>query len=70
MAVVLIVLIEFMGSSEDPQLSGGSGSGDSAIFGVLTVSDRASQGVYEDTSGPAILSFFREAVKTRYSPIR
>jgi hypothetical protein len=45
-------------------LSGGAagGVGDAAKFGVLTVSDRASAGVYEDLSGPAILRFFAEAV--------
>ncbi len=47
-------------------LSGGSADsvGDSAIFGVVTVSDRASTGVYEDVSGPAILRFFAEAVQS------
>lgn len=38
--------------------------GDLAIFGVLTVSDRASKGIYEDESGPAILQFFHEAIKS------
>ena len=36
--------------------------GDDACFGVLTVSDRASQGIYEDLSGPEILKFFGDAV--------
>ena len=52
----------------DPSmLSGGSDSsiGDSVRFGVITVSDRASTGVYEDLSGPAILQFFREAIESR-----
>ncbi len=40
--------------------------GDEATFGIVTVSDRASAGVYEDLSGPAILNFFKEAVKSRY----
>ena len=31
---------------------------------VLTVSDRASTGVYEDLSGPAILKFFSDAVES------
>lgn len=50
-----------------PPLSGGAGQGDTALarFGVLTVSDRASAGTYEDLSGPAILQFFSEAVSTR-----
>ncbi|MAJ02254.1 MAG: molybdopterin adenylyltransferase [Euryarchaeota archaeon] len=36
--------------------------GDLVRLGILTVSDRASQGVYEDEGGPAILSFFEEAI--------
>lgn len=47
--------------------NGGSADsiGDFAKFGVLTVSDRASAGVYDDESGPAILRFFQEAIKSR-----
>ena len=52
-------------AAENLHLSGGSGSEDEAIFGIVTVSDRASEGVYEDLSGPAILGFFHEAVKSR-----
>ena len=50
-------------------LSGGSADslGDPARFGVLTVSDRASAGVYEDLSGPAILRFFSEAVASPWT---
>ena len=51
-----------------PPLSGGGGSdsvGDPCVLGVLTVSDRASQGLYEDLGGPAILRFFEEAIKSR-----
>ena len=49
-----------------PALHGGTKDsvGDSAIFGVLTVSDRASKGIYEDESGPAIVEFFHEAIKS------
>ncbi|KAK9827439.1 hypothetical protein WJX74_002487 [Apatococcus lobatus] len=43
--------------------------GDEATFGVVTVSDRASAGVYEDLSGPAILNFFREAVKSSWRAV-
>lgn len=52
-----------------PPLSGGSSSsiGDAATFGVVTVSDRASSGVYEDQSGPAILQFFKEAVASPWT---
>lgn len=48
--------------------SGGSEEnsvGDLARFGVVTISDRASTGVYEDLSGPAILQFLSEAIKSR-----
>lgn len=49
-------------------LEGGSAEsvGDPAKFGVVTVSDRASQGVYDDQSGPAIVQFFQEAIKSRW----
>lgn len=49
-------------------LSGGSSDdslGDPAKFGVVTISDRASSGTYEDLSGPAILQFFAEAIKSK-----
>lgn len=48
----------------DLVLHGGEG-GELARFGVVTVSDRASASVYEDLSGPAIIQFFHEAIKTR-----
>lgn len=53
------------GSREELKLAGGS-TGNSAVFGILTVSDRASAGVYDDASGPAILAFFHEAIKSKY----
>ena len=45
-------------------LEGGSAEsvGDFAKFGIVTVSDRASTGIYDDLSGPAILQFFHEAI--------
>lgn len=49
-------------------LEGGSDEGsvgDFCRFGIVTVSDRASAGIYEDESGPAILRFFHEAIKSR-----
>lgn len=47
-------------------LSGGSiPDSEVARFGIVTVSDRASAGVYEDASGPAILGFFHDAISTR-----
>ena len=36
--------------------------GDPATLGILTVSDRAHKGEYEDEGGPAILQFFKEAI--------
>jgi hypothetical protein len=51
------------------QLLGGDplSIGDPAVFGVITVSDRASSGVYEDLSGPAILQFFHEAIESPWT---
>ena len=53
-------------ASSPHQLSGGSAAsiGDRAKFGVVTVSDRASAGIYDDLSGPAILEFFSEAIQS------
>ena len=34
--------------------------GEFARIGIVTVSDRASAGAYEDEGGPAILGFLRE----------
>lgn len=52
-------------------LSGGSADslGDPAKFGIVTVSDRASSGVYADDSGPAILQFFHEAIKSPWQAV-
>ena len=41
--------------------------GDPAKFGILTVSDRAHSGEYEDEGGPAILGFFEEAIASEWS---
>ncbi|MBM4345344.1 MAG: molybdopterin adenylyltransferase [Deltaproteobacteria bacterium] len=38
-------------------------------IGIVTVSDRASQGVYEDRGGPAILAYFRETLTTPFEPV-
>ncbi|MDA9722709.1 molybdopterin adenylyltransferase [Euryarchaeota archaeon] len=47
----------------ETNFSGQQGNcGDKAIIGILTVSDRASKGEYEDQGGPAILEFFKQAV--------
>ena len=44
-------------------LDGNDGNcGDLVDIGVLTVSDRASRGEYEDEGGPAILEYLKEAI--------
>jgi len=40
-----------------------------AKFGVLTISDRASAGIYEDASGPEIVDFFHEAIKSPWNAV-
>tara|TARA_B110001450_G_scaffold3407_2_gene3569 strand:- start:515 stop:1099 length:585 start_codon:yes stop_codon:yes gene_type:complete len=39
-----------------------SNSGEHAVLGIVTVSDRASSGTYQDEGGPAVLAFFEEAL--------
>ena len=41
--------------------------GDSVVLGILTVSDRASAGTYEDVSGPAIIDFFDQALDSKWT---
>ena len=41
--------------------------GEPAVFGILTVSDRAHSGNYEDESGPAILGFFEDAIASKWN---
>ena len=55
-----------MSMSQDRLSLAGGSFGDPAVFGIVTVSDRASAGVYDDASGPAILGFFHEAIKSKY----
>ncbi len=40
-----------------------------ARIGILTVSDRASRGEYEDRGGPAIREYFTEVLKTVWEPV-
>lgn len=40
-----------------------------ARIGLVTVSDRASQGVYEDRGGPAMLECLQAFVKTPFEPV-
>jgi len=37
-------------------------------IGILTVSDRASKGIYEDKGGPAIIEFLLEALSCAWQP--
>ncbi|MBT6973197.1 MAG: molybdopterin adenylyltransferase [Euryarchaeota archaeon] len=51
--------------------SGGSTAslGEPAIFGILTISDRASSGEYVDEGGPAICGFFEEAIRSPWKVV-
>jgi molybdopterin adenylyltransferase len=42
---------------------------ESANIGILTVSDRASSGVYEDRGGPAIQDYLGRVLQTPWSPV-
>jgi hypothetical protein len=65
--VLLVRCATNMASGAMPHQMGGSADsvGDAATFGVVTVSDRASGGVYQDLSGPAILQFLADAVHSQ-----
>jgi len=41
-----------------------------ARIGIVTVSDRASRGEYEDLGGPAIRDWLQSALKTKWQPIQ
>lgn len=40
-----------------------------AKIGILTISDRASQGIYEDLSGPAIKSYLAEVLTNEWQDV-
>ena len=40
-----------------------------ARIGIVTVSDRASRGEYEDRGGPAIHDYFREILTSQWEPV-
>jgi molybdopterin adenylyltransferase len=46
------------------------GSRRAAIIGVMTVSDRASRGFYEDKSGPAIVAYLTKILKSPFHIVR
>ena len=41
-----------------------------ARIGVVTISDRASQGVYQDLGGPAIVATFASYLRSPWEPVR
>lgn len=41
-----------------------------ARIGIVTVSDRASRGVYEDLGGPAIAEWLQRALRSEWQPVR
>lgn len=43
--------------------------GDPVRLGIITVSDRASRGEYMDEGGPAILTFFQDAIQSPWTAI-
>ncbi len=47
----------------------GENVGEDIFIGVLTISDRASQGIYQDLSGPAILQALTEIISSPWKPI-
>ena len=38
-------------------------------IGIITVSDRASKGIYEDLSGPAIVDTLNDYLITKWEPV-
>ena len=38
-------------------------------IGIVTVSDRASRGAYEDLSGPAIVACLKEILSCEWEPV-
>lgn len=41
-----------------------------AKIGILTISDRASRGVYEDLGGPAIIDYLSQTLNSPWEPVR
>ena len=38
-------------------------------IGVVTVSDRAARGEYEDQGGPAVISYFKDVLASEFTPV-
>ena len=58
-----------MSTESQPGTSRPDGA-DVQSIGVLTVSDRASDGIYEDLGGPAIVEYFQQRLLNRWHPVR
>ena len=58
------------GVNRESPPSWGMPGGELCRFGILTSSDRANSGEYEDISGPAIEGFLREAITSPWESIR
>ena len=49
--------------------SAGATNSGAARIGIVTVSDRASAGVYEDKGGPAIREFLEKHLTSQWQPV-
>ena len=58
-----------MSSTRGPSQSLESPPMSLARIGIITVSDRASRGEYEDKGGPAIVDYFREVLTSPWEPV-
>ncbi len=54
--------------TDSGQLTEQGASGAAARIGIVTVSDRASRGVYEDRGGPAIRDYLAEVLTSPWEP--
>ncbi len=45
-------------------------SGSAIQIGIVTMSDRASRGEYEDLSGPAIVEYLEQALISQWVPVK
>lgn len=65
-----IIPISTGGVNRGSPPSKGMSTGVPCKFGIVTSSDRASSGEYEDKSGPAIVGFLEEAISSPWESVR